>query len=129
MSYGEYLDLVSYTSKDMWSYMAITMSILYRPITQRVGKLYTIEPYNGTNDDRIELFKHAITMDVVLRAIGFFLDLQKDLQKGILTYMTETLMKDKRAEVQAALQDLQQSGVDISQLPQLLTMILPSSTP
>ena len=129
MSYGEYLDLVSYTSKDMWSYMAITMSILYRPITQRVGKLYTIEPYNGTNDERIELFKHAITMDVVLGAIGFFLDLQKDLQKGILTYMTETLMKDKRPEVQAALQDLQQSGVDISQLPQLLTMILPSSTP
>ena len=128
MSYGEYLDLVSYTKKDMWSYMAITMSILYRPIKQRVGKLYTVEPYNGTNDDRIELFKHAITMDVVLGAIGFFLDLQKDLQIGILTYLMETLKKDPRPEVQVALQDLEKSGVDMLQLPHLLTMILPSST-
>jgi hypothetical protein len=83
---------------------------------------------NGTKDDRIELFKHAITMDVVLGAIGFFLDLQKDLLTGTLTYMTETLKKDQRPEMQAALQDLEKSGVDISQLPQLLTMILPNST-
>lgn len=127
MSYGEYLDLVSSTQKDLWSYMAITMSILYRPITQHVGNLYTIEPYTGTKDDRIELFKHAITMDVVLGAIGFFLDLQKDLLTGTLTCMTETLKKDQRPEMQAALETLQQNGVDISQLPHLLTMILPSS--
>jgi hypothetical protein len=132
MSYGEYLDLVSSTQKDLWSYMAITMSILYRPIKQRMGTLsgtmYTIESYNGTNDDQIELFKHAITMDIVLGSIGFFLDLQKDLQTGILTYMVETLKKDQRPEMQAALETLQQNGVDISQLPHLLTMILPSST-
>ena len=67
-------------------------------------------------------------MDIVLGAIGFFLDLQKDLQTGILTYMVETLKKDQRPEMQAALETLQQNGVDISQLPHLLTMILPSST-
>jgi hypothetical protein len=127
MSYGEYLDLVSYTKKDMWSYMAVTMSILYRPIKQQMGtlagKMYTIEPYNGTNDDRVELFKHAITMDIVLGAIGFFLDLQKDLQIGILTYSMETLKKDPRPEVQAALLALEKNGVDMSQLPHLLTMM------
>jgi hypothetical protein len=129
MTYGEYLDLVSYTSsKEMWSYMPIIMSILYRPITQRVGKLYTIEAYNGTKDERIELFKHVLTMDVVFGATAFFLNLQRDLRTGILTYMVETLKKDQRPEMQAALETLQQNGVDISQLPHLLTMILPSST-
>ena len=62
-------------------------------------------------------------MDIVLGAIGFFLDLQKDLQIGILTYSMETLKKDPRPEVQAALLALEKNGVDMSQLPHLLTMM------
>jgi hypothetical protein len=122
MTYGEYLDLVSYTSsKDMWSFMPIIMSILYRPITQRVGKLYTIEPYDGTKDERIELFKHVLTMDVVFGATAFFLNLQKDLRTGILTY-TQTLMTEsKDPRILAALEDLEKSGVDITQLRSFLT--------
>jgi hypothetical protein len=124
MTYGEYLDLVSYTSsKDMWSYMPIIMSILYRPITQRVGKLYTIEPYDGTKDARIELFKHVLTMDVVFGATAFFLNLQKDLRTGILTY-TQTLMTEsKDPRILAALEDLEKNGVDITQLQSFLTTI------
>jgi hypothetical protein len=123
MTYGEYLDLVSYTSsKDMWSYMPIIMSILYRPITQRVGKLYTIEAYNGTKDERIELFKHVLTMDVVFGATAFFLTLQKDLRTGILAYMKTIMTESKDPRILAALEDLQKSGVDITQLQSFLTM-------
>lgn len=123
MTYGEYLDLVSYTSsKEMWSYMPIIMSILYRPITQRVGKLYTIEAYNGTKDERIELFKHVLTMDVVFGATAFFLTLQKDLRTGILAYMKTIMTESKDPRILAALEDLQKSGVDITQLQSFLTM-------
>ena len=128
MTYGEYLDLVSYTSsKEMWSFMPIIMSILYRPITQRVGKLYTIEPYNGTKDSRIELFKHVLRMDVVFGAVAFFLNLQKDLRTGILTY-TQTLMTEsKDPRILAALEDLQKNGVDTTQLQSFLTTISQNS--
>ena len=123
MTYGEYLDLVSYTSsKEMWSYMPIIMSILYRPITQRVGKLYTIEAYNGTKDERIELFKHVLTMDVVFGATAFFLTLQRDLRTGILAYMKTIMTESKDPRILAALEDLQKSGVDITQLQSFLTM-------
>ncbi len=124
MSYGEYLDLVSYTSdKNMWSHMPIVMSILYRPVINNVGKLYTIEPYNGTKDDRIEMFKHILTMDVVFGAIAFFLNLQKDLVTGILTYSIENLKNLKDPEILAALEDSQKNGTDITQLQSYLTMI------
>jgi hypothetical protein len=123
MTYGEYLDLVSYTSsKEMWSYMPIIMSILYRPITQRVGKLYTIESYDGTKDERIELFKHVLTMDVVFGATAFFLNLQRDLRTGILIYIQKVMTENKDPRILAALEDLQKSGVDITQLQSFLTM-------
>jgi hypothetical protein len=123
MTYGEYLDLVEYTSsKDMWEYMPIIMSILYRPITQRVGKLYTIEPYDGTKDARIELFKHVLRMDVVFGATAFFLNLQKDLKIGILAYMKTIITENKDPRILAALEDLQKNGVDITQLQSFLTM-------
>ena len=124
MSYGEYLDLVSYTSnKDMWTFMPIIMSILYRPVVNNVGKLYTIEPYDGTKDARIELFKHVLTMDVVFGAMSFFLDLQKDLLTGILTYSVENLKGMTDIQTLAALEDSQKNGLDTIQLQSLLTRI------
>jgi hypothetical protein len=128
MAYGEYLDLISYTSnKDMWTFMPIIMSILYRPVVNNVGKLYTIEPYNGTKDDRIEMFKHILTMDVVFGAMSFFLDLQKDLLTGILTYSVENLKDLEEPQILAALQDSQKNGMDITQLQSLLTTISQNS--
>jgi hypothetical protein len=130
MVYGEYLDLISYTSsKEMWSYMSIIMSILYRPVVHNVGKLYAIEPYNGTKDARIEMFKHILTMDVVFGAMSFFLDLQKDLLTGTLTYSVENLKGLTDQETLAALEDLQVNGVDTIQLQSLLTRISQNLTP
>jgi len=130
MAYGEYLDLVSYTSsKEMWSYMPIVMSILYRPVVNNVGKLYTIESYDGTKDARIEMFKHILTMDVVFGAMSFFLDLQRDLSTGILAYSVESLKGLTDLETSLALEDLQASGTDTTQLQSLLTRISQNLTP
>ena len=76
MAYGEYLDLVAYF-KDTWTNLPIIFSILYRPVVRQLGKTYSISPYNGTEDSRIELFNHILTMDIVFGALGFFLDLLK----------------------------------------------------
>jgi hypothetical protein len=127
MAYGEYLDLVHY-AKDIWGNTATLMSILYRPITKSLGKSYDIEKYNGTSEETTALFKN-ITMDIVFGAISFFLHLQKDLVTATLTYLVTTVRKTKNQEVQAALQDLEKSGLDITQLPSLLNTMLQNLTP
>jgi len=127
MTYGEYLDLVTYTKKDLWDNILVVMAILYRPIINRVGKLYTIEPYSGTPEGRLELFKHVLTMDVVFGAISFFLGLQIDLMTGTLTYSLMEVKKNKDPKILAALQDLKESGVDITQLQSYLTKTLQNS--
>jgi len=126
MSYGEYLDLVTYSEKNVWDNIPLLFGILYRPVKYSLGKQYTIESYAGTNDERIELFKHVLTMDVVFGAMAFFLNLQKDLLTGILAYSTEILQKQTDPKILAVLETLQKSGVDITQLPSLLTMTSPS---
>ena len=121
MSYGEYLDLTEYFKK-MWDYMPIIMAILYRPVVKQLGKSYTIEPYSGTSEERIEFFKHVLTMDVVFGAISFFLDLQKDLLIGTQIYLRDLLKKvgQENSPLQTV---LEQNGVDTIQLQFLQEMI------
>jgi hypothetical protein len=128
MAYGEYLDLVSYSSKDMWNNIPILMSVLYRPITKSLAKSYTIEKYSGTKPEVIELFSQALTMDIVFGAISFFLLLQRDLVSATLTYLVKQTETIQNKEVQVALQDLGKSGVDITQLPSLLNKMFQSLT-
>ena len=123
MSYGEYLDLITYTEKNMWDNMPIVMSILYRPVIKQLGKQYTIQSYTGTNDDRIELFKHVLTMDVVFGATSFFLHLQKDLLNATLAYSIQILKEKQDHQTLAVVADLQKNGLDITQLASLQTMI------
>ena len=121
MTYGEYLDLVSY-SKEIWAFTPLIMDILYRPIISKTGQAYIIEPYNGTNNDRVDVFKDLLTMDIVWGAIAFFLDLQKDLMIDTLTYLSnqmENLTPDQTTQVK---QVLAKNGLDITQLHSYLEM-------
>jgi hypothetical protein len=120
MTYGEYLDLSTY-SKDMWDNIALIMSILYRPITKEDKDGYEIQAYNGTDENVVELFKTALTMDIVWGAIGFFTLLQKDLLVGIMTYSVESLEKLKTNS--QLLETLITNGVDISVLQSSQEMI------
>ena len=113
MTYGEYLDLSTY-SKDMWTNIATLMAILYRPITREDKEGYEIQTYNGTDQNVVDLFSHALTMDIVWGAIGFFTLLQKDLLKGMLTYSMKKLEKMKGNS--QLLEVLTKNGVDISVL-------------
>jgi hypothetical protein len=129
MAYGEYLDLISYSSKNLWDNISVLMSILYRPITKSLVNSYNIEKYSGTKPETVELFNQALTMDIVFGAISFFLHLQTDLVSATLTYLTDQMTMTKNQEVLEALQVLQKSGLDITQLPSLLTKTLQSLIP
>ena len=125
MTYGEYLDLSTY-SKDMWTNIALIMSILYRPITKEDKKGYDILEYNGTDENVVELFQTALTMDIVWGAIGFFTLLQKDLLIGIMTYSVKSLESLKTNS--QVLETLTTNGVDISVLQSSQEMISQSLT-
>lgn len=120
MSYGEYLDLSTY-SKDLWANAPTVMSILYRPVTQELDGKYEIQAYSGTNEDMETLFKHALTMDIVWGAIGFFMLLSKDLLKGMMAYSMKTLEKMKSNTL--VQETLTANGVDMSVLQSSQEMI------
>ena len=122
MTYGEYLDLVTYTKKDLWDNIPVVMSTMYRPIVKTLGKSYTIEKYNGTNSEQVELFKEGLTMDVVFGALSFFLDLQNDLLIGTQIYLQE-ILTNKTPDSSQAQKVLTQSGVSTTQLQYLQEMI------
>ena len=86
MSYGAYLDITKYDDLSIDTNWANAMSILYRPVTKEVGKLYDIEPYDGTLNP--EPF-YDITMDVHLGTLFFFINLLKDLASYTLKSMTD----------------------------------------
>lgn len=56
-------------------------AVMYRPITVSKGDRYQIEEYKG-NGESLD-----VTLDVMLGAISFFLNLQKDLLNCTLNYI------------------------------------------
>jgi hypothetical protein len=81
MAYGAYVDISKFgqlTIDDNWSKI---MSILYRPITDKKGDMYSIEAYKGEIDDKLFL---QVSMDVQFGALFFFVNLLMDLLSGTL---------------------------------------------
>jgi hypothetical protein len=75
ITFGEYVDLDNYMADTQDLHK--TMAVLYRPITQRAGKRYDIEPYESA-EKYSDLMKQA-PLDVVLGATLFFYRLGTDL--------------------------------------------------
>jgi hypothetical protein len=62
------------------------MSILYRPVTNKIGKLYDIETYKGVIDG--EKFMN-VSMDVHFGSLFFFVHLLTDLRNSTLKSLTQ----------------------------------------
>lgn len=89
MAYGAYVDISKYETVGIDDKWAEIMSILYRPVTQKLGGLYEIQPYDG------KLYPEKfmdITMDIHFGTLFFFNNLQKDLlnatQKSLMEELT-----------------------------------------
>lgn len=73
LTLGEYVDLDDYlTDMDM---LHKTVGVLYRPITQKLGQRYTIEPYQPNDGYK------DFPLGVALGALVFFYDLSKELSE------------------------------------------------
>lgn len=80
MTYGAYLDITKFDAITIDKNWAKIMSILYRPVTKKVGKLYEIQPYNADIDEQRFL---NTTMDLNFGALFFFIGLLKELLNSI----------------------------------------------
>ena len=90
MAYGAYADLMKFKEVKINEDWASIMSILYRPITNKMGLLYEIEPYSGK--DNKELFMD-VNMDVHFGAMFFFLHTSMDLLNATQNYLKKELQK------------------------------------
>lgn len=100
MAYGAYVDITKYETFEINKEWAEIMSILYRPVTDKKGKLYDIKPYNGEIDS--DKFMD-VSMDVHFGAIFFFKTLFKDLLNFTLKY-SETEMATLSPSIQRILE-------------------------
>lgn len=88
MSYGEYRDLSDYIRNPDTFHKA--MAVMYRPITNKVGDMYDIEDYEGS-DKYSAVMKYA-PLNVVLGSVVFFYDLLNELSTDTMDYLAEIPM-------------------------------------
>jgi hypothetical protein len=85
MAYGAYVDISKYETFEINEKWAEIMSILYRPVIKKTGKLYDIKAYDGTIDG--EPFMN-VSMDIHFGTLFFLKTLLKDLLKDTQKSLT-----------------------------------------
>ena len=89
---GEYADIETMIKNGLEQNMPEVMAILFRPITERNGDVYTIEAYNGEISIRAEEMK-KMSAEQVQSALVFFYNLGKELSEILPLYLMEVLNK------------------------------------
>jgi hypothetical protein len=98
MAYGAYIDISKYETFEINEKWAEIMSILYRPLIKKTGKIYDIKAYDGNIDGEK------------------FMDVPMDVHFGTLFFL-KTLLKD-------LLKDTQKSLTGLTGLPQNIKSVL-----
>ena len=80
---GEWVDLDTYQSRK--DSLHKLMAILYRPIVNKLGDTYNIEPYDGT--EKTEKLMLDTDVRIFNSAMVFFYTLSKKLLEGLDTYI------------------------------------------
>ncbi len=109
MSAAEYIDLDKYIGDPEQAHRA--MSVLYRPVTQRIGKSYKIEEYKGS-EEYSEQMKQS-PLSAYLYSQLFFYNLSNELLKATKAYF----QNPKHKELEEA---LAKNGGGTQQFIQLL---------
>ena len=117
MSWGEYIDLEANIS-DLKTFNK-AMAVMYRPIVEKHGDKYKIEPY-VSSINYAEVMEFA-PLDIVLAAKVFFWNLENELLQATLFYLETEMMKNKETTTILANElNLASSGVGINQYMQSL---------
>ena len=111
MAYGAYADITQYDTIKIDKNWAKIMDILYRPVTNKKGKMYSIKPYDGEIDESRWL---GVNMEVHWGALFFFVHLQMDLLKGILNSLKDEVLPASMKSILARSGELiQQSSLSL----------------
>jgi arsenate reductase-like glutaredoxin family protein len=111
---GEFVDLDNLAGD--WDEMVQFMSIIYRPITKKMGKKYLIEPYEAKKFDEFK----DLPLDIVISTQLFFWSLGSKLLQHTLN-SGQNLLQNKR--VREKLQNhLELDGAGTAQLLNSLEM-------
>ena len=105
ITYGENKDITTYLND--WEQMHRAMSVLYRPIKQKIGNKYLINEYKGTRLTANAMLD--MPLDVVFGVIVFFWTLTSELLSYIPSYLEKEMGKKgldsvKNGEVMKKLQ-------------------------
>lgn len=87
MAYGAYLDITKYDTFTIDENWAKIMAILYRPVSGKVGELYTLRAYTGMESHEPFL---KLGMHIHFGALFFFLHLSKELPNSILKSLKDS---------------------------------------
>ena len=101
---GEYADIEQYIKVGYEKNMHKVMSVLFRPITSREGKMYSIEAYKNGRE-RAEKFKKKMSAEQVQQSLVFFWSLGKELSMTLPLFLMEKVKKTQTE------MNLQTSGV------------------
>ena len=119
MSYGAYIDISKYNSVSIDENWAKIMSILYRPVTKKMGALYDIQAYSGKIEEELFL---DVPMSVHFGTYFFFIYISRELMSVILN----SSMQMDTAEIPHNIKSiLAKSGELINQSSFLQETILP----
>lgn len=117
ISWGEYIDLEANISNIKTFHKA--MAVMYRPIVEKHGDKYKIEPYESAANYS-EVMEFA-PLDVSLAAKVFFYNLENELLTATLSYLeTEILTSKEMTTTLAKELNLANSGVGIKAYMQQL---------
>jgi hypothetical protein len=85
MSYGAYLDISKFDTISIDDNWVKIMNILYRPITEQKGEMYSTKAYTSGVDNTKDMLEWG--MDIHFGAMFFFLHLSTDLVISIPNYL------------------------------------------
>jgi hypothetical protein len=118
ISWGEYIDLEANISDLNTFHKA--MAVMYRPIVEKHGDKYKIEPY-VSSANYAEVMEYA-PLDICLAAKIFFWNFEKELLQATLHYLekeVETMTSTNTAKKRS----LENNGDGFSQYTQLLKVM------
>jgi hypothetical protein len=81
IAYGAYVDISKYDELNINENWEKIISLLYRPVTKEIGRLYELAPYTGKEPSE---HWRDVNMDVHFGALFFFINLSKGLSRNIL---------------------------------------------
>ena len=89
---GEWADIEHYIKDGIDKNMHKIMAVLFRPITNKEGKLYSVAAYKDGRE-RAEKFRKKMSASQVQQALVFFWTLGNELSTTLPSYLMEQMKK------------------------------------